>query len=667
MSRRLLFAMALLTPAHAFAEPNTSINQLPSPLAPTGPRITITTEPVAHAAPISHVIYLERCRGGCAVTKSNTNDAQMGLTILPQTPGTSTLSEFQNKDGVAGADADAEWNQLVACVKEVYSPYDVEVTDVKPSERLVPPGDRRRQSAGGRPRQRHPRRRAARAELRGVRQRDLVHVRQRAPAEDHARHMLNLCWTAAQESAHAFGLDHEFEFLDGKSACNDPMTYRSTAVARSSFATRPRSAARLHREAVSLWGDAELAQEAARDVRAGHADVRQPDVDHHEADRPASRSRARSRLRGRCARHRQGRAPRQRLSVGVSEGRPLRPHRATHRDVSADLPDELARQHQRLRRARDRRSRRVHRLGRGDTHEGRAVRQRRDVRARSEVRRRSLSVGSTRPRSRRVVCTTPSDARACRASGTDAEDLLGRVRPRRARTRARTSSSVRRSARRKRASASSETGGGCCSVSRRGVPWPQVRASPRARVCPRDASQAPSVSVRDRMSVAGVTNPADAASRCVVLPAPMLRGFLTSVASSRRCRSRRAPTTRGRSSGQGRAVQGGARAGRDRPVLQPLHRRLQRDEGERRRRPHAGLDHPGWPDRRAAHAVRVHARRRRVERHDDLPQGGLLAVQRDGHRRPADAGRPVQREHRRRRTERDHVLERSRRRVSGHR
>jgi MYXO-CTERM domain-containing protein len=35
-----------------------------------------------------------------------------------------------------------------------------------------------------------------------------------------------LCWTVAQESAHAFGLDHEFAFKDGRSACNDPMTYR---------------------------------------------------------------------------------------------------------------------------------------------------------------------------------------------------------------------------------------------------------------------------------------------------------------------------------------------------------------------------------------------------------------------------------------------------------
>ena len=38
--------------------------------------------------------------------------------------------------------------------------------------------------------------------------------------------MNNICWTAAQETAHALGLDHEYVFSDGTSACNDPMTYR---------------------------------------------------------------------------------------------------------------------------------------------------------------------------------------------------------------------------------------------------------------------------------------------------------------------------------------------------------------------------------------------------------------------------------------------------------
>jgi MYXO-CTERM domain-containing protein len=37
----------------------------------------------------------------------------------------------------------------------------------------------------------------------------------------------NICWTAAQESAHNYGLDHAFQYSDGQSACNDPMTYRT--------------------------------------------------------------------------------------------------------------------------------------------------------------------------------------------------------------------------------------------------------------------------------------------------------------------------------------------------------------------------------------------------------------------------------------------------------
>jgi hypothetical protein len=38
---------------------------------------------------------------------------------------------------------------------------------------------------------------------------------------------LQICSVAAQETGHAFGLDHSFEYIDGRSACNDPMSYRS--------------------------------------------------------------------------------------------------------------------------------------------------------------------------------------------------------------------------------------------------------------------------------------------------------------------------------------------------------------------------------------------------------------------------------------------------------
>jgi hypothetical protein len=211
MSRWLL-VLALTAPTSVLAEPRATRITVPTPMI----------EPV-EADPISHVIYLERCRGGCTVTKSNTNDAKAGLTILPQSPGIHTLSEFASKDGVVGAAADDEWNQLVGCMREVYSPYDVQITDVKPTD-----GTYHLAIVAGFP-----------AEV-GFGN-DILGVAPLSPscaaldnvmsfsfanAHPPSQRINNLCWTAAQESAHAFGLDHTFKFLDGKSTCNDPMTYQ---------------------------------------------------------------------------------------------------------------------------------------------------------------------------------------------------------------------------------------------------------------------------------------------------------------------------------------------------------------------------------------------------------------------------------------------------------
>jgi hypothetical protein len=225
MTRRLLLALALFAPAYALAERPTRI------VIDTPVELTATPH-----APISRVIFLERCRGGCTVTKSNSNDAQAGLSILPQMPGTHPVSEFQSKDGVAGAAADAEWNALVACVKEVYSPYDVEVTDVRPET-----GTFHMAVVAGFP-----------SEL-GFGE-DILGVAPLSPscaaldnvmsfsfANVHGPTLRvnNLCWTAAQESAHAFGLDHTFKFLDGRSTCNDPMTYQIDCGGTRFFRNQP--------------------------------------------------------------------------------------------------------------------------------------------------------------------------------------------------------------------------------------------------------------------------------------------------------------------------------------------------------------------------------------------------------------------------------------------
>ena len=47
--------------------------------------------------------------------------------------GQYVLSEYQNSAGQTGSLADDEWNQLVQCMREVYSPYGLTLTDQQPA------------------------------------------------------------------------------------------------------------------------------------------------------------------------------------------------------------------------------------------------------------------------------------------------------------------------------------------------------------------------------------------------------------------------------------------------------------------------------------------------------------------------------------------------------
>jgi hypothetical protein len=191
-----------------------------------GQRIAVDTPRemfVSPAASVSPTIYLERCVGGCMITKG-TNDARINSSSIPTGP--SEISEFQDASRETGAAADDEWNQIVQCVREVYSPYSVTVTDVKPGagasyhEAIV----------------------AGSPQEIGITDKNVLGL---APlssdcsaidnvisfsfANNHGNtdRVNNICWTASQESAHAFGLDHEYSFTGNRSACNDPMTYRT--------------------------------------------------------------------------------------------------------------------------------------------------------------------------------------------------------------------------------------------------------------------------------------------------------------------------------------------------------------------------------------------------------------------------------------------------------
>jgi hypothetical protein len=180
-------------------------------------------------ATISQILVLERCSGDCTVFDGG-NDARANSSMIPEQP-VSTLSEFVNSAGLAGAAADAEWAQVVQCMKEVYSPYNVLVTDQPPAAGLT----FHKAIIAGTPRELN----LEDERILGVAQvagdcSPIDNVLSFTFANAHARdplrpldRVLNLCWTAAQESAHAFGLDHQFSFSNNRSACNDPMTYRT--------------------------------------------------------------------------------------------------------------------------------------------------------------------------------------------------------------------------------------------------------------------------------------------------------------------------------------------------------------------------------------------------------------------------------------------------------
>lgn len=176
------------------------------------------------AATVSKIIYLNRCSGGCMVTQSDHNDARNHLSTMVKA-GTSILTEFANTTGEVGSAADGEWAQVVQCLKEVYSPFNVTVTDQKPAadqtytELMI---------AG------QPTDLGFSPQVLGIAP---VHIDcnayDNAIAFAFANHqpptnrVLGVCWTAAQEAAHNYGLDHQFQFVDGQSACNDPTTYRT--------------------------------------------------------------------------------------------------------------------------------------------------------------------------------------------------------------------------------------------------------------------------------------------------------------------------------------------------------------------------------------------------------------------------------------------------------
>jgi hypothetical protein len=187
--------------------------------------VHLPDDPQATAADpvISPYIYLNRCSGGCIIhgaAPGQKDDARQNISFIA-TPGDHTVSEYKNAAGQIGTAADAEWNQVVQCMKEVYSPFGVMLTDQKPvgvSYTMA--------VIAGTPQEIEYSDQALGVAPAGCSPQDNVISFSFANYHGNTDRVNNICWTAAQETAHAFGLDHEYQFSDGTSACNDPMTYR---------------------------------------------------------------------------------------------------------------------------------------------------------------------------------------------------------------------------------------------------------------------------------------------------------------------------------------------------------------------------------------------------------------------------------------------------------
>jgi hypothetical protein len=158
--------------------------------------------PEAYSASISRLVFIERCRGGCVLTPG-TDDARFNMTSLVS--GQVSLSEFPHGDPI--------WDETIECLREVYAPYDVSITTADPGSvkhhKAILAGTS--EEAG------HP------ADFLGVGLLNpdcspLDNVVSLTFAGSFPPDARELCKTAAQEIAHAFGLDHVYD-------CHDVMTH----------------------------------------------------------------------------------------------------------------------------------------------------------------------------------------------------------------------------------------------------------------------------------------------------------------------------------------------------------------------------------------------------------------------------------------------------------
>jgi hypothetical protein len=177
-------------------------NIAPGGTRPRSLRVWETVELASTTAKAnSNVIYLNRCAGaGCEIVQGTTNSTS---DPVRSSLGHGVLSPFSRSDDV--------WNRVVACMKDVYAPFNVEITETDPGaqphfEIII----------GGTPQQI-----GLSSGVGGVSPFSCAPYIPNSVVfvfdvwGDNAE---EICATAAQELAHSFSLDHAIE-------PSDPMTY----------------------------------------------------------------------------------------------------------------------------------------------------------------------------------------------------------------------------------------------------------------------------------------------------------------------------------------------------------------------------------------------------------------------------------------------------------
>jgi len=159
---------------------------------------------------VSHIIFLNKCQGGCTLHPGNNNSTTDTSSIVN---GTSVVSQYS---GTA-----AQWTQIVNCVKATYAPFNVTITDVRPTS-----GDYHMAIVAG-----HASDVGEGQGVLGVSPFSCGYIPNSISfsfANEEPTNIDDICWTVSQETAHSWGLDHKYDN-------RDPMTYLSTGPTMKTF------------------------------------------------------------------------------------------------------------------------------------------------------------------------------------------------------------------------------------------------------------------------------------------------------------------------------------------------------------------------------------------------------------------------------------------------